>query len=128
MKPGWRRKVKVQASGLYAITLGSVARYGSTSSSFRDGSPITMILPGSAMQDRILIRLIDSRYMIVSRFEHVAGHLGDARTGPLDHHLSTSLKQFTGFPFKVKLKEFQRIFRIIINEDDALKFLKFHFK
>src|SRR4030066_2252902 len=88
MKPGWRRSVNVQVSGLYTITLGSVARYGSTSSSFREGSPITMILPGSARQGRIFVRMINSRNIIASWLEHVTGHLGDARTGHLNHPIN----------------------------------------
>jgi hypothetical protein len=92
IKPGGQRRVSVQVSGLYAITLGSVARYGKTSSSLREGSPITMILPGSARQGKTLVSVIDSRYIITSWLEHVAGHLHNACTRHLKHHLSATLE------------------------------------
>jgi hypothetical protein len=51
----------------------------------------------------------------------------DARTGHLDHHLSTALKQLLRLPFEVTLEEGQGGFGIIVHQDayklDELRFL-----
>jgi hypothetical protein len=65
--------------------------------------------------------------IVGSRFEHVTGHLNDARTGHLNHYPSTAFKQFTRFAFEMNLQKFQRILSIIIDEnshqfDDLLIF------
>jgi hypothetical protein len=43
-----------------------------------------------------------------SWLEDVPTDLGNARTGHLDHHLSTTFEQFTCFPFEMHLEKSQR--------------------
>ncbi len=53
----------------------------------------------------------------ISWLENVPADLGNARTGHLDHYLSTAFEQFAGFAFKVLFEKPQCAGGVVINQN-----------
>ena len=74
-----------------------------------------MILPGSARQGSVLIKVIES--MSILLLKQVAASFQLARTWHLDHHPSAAFEQVAGFAFEVLFEKRQRALGVIIQQD-----------